>query len=136
VLMSLGGFRRDLILGEDMEFAARAVLAGYANAYCSEAAVFHSHDYGFEETFKRYFDLGVFDVQHRWMKEKFGSHDTRGKRFVMSEIRYLARESPAQIPRSLLLNATKWLGYRLGRSHNRLSIASKRRLSLMPGYWR
>ena len=48
-LLQLGGFRRDLILGEDAEFAARAVLAGYANVYCAEALVHHSHDYNVAE---------------------------------------------------------------------------------------
>jgi len=134
-LIGLGGFKRDLILGEDMEFAARAVLAGYANLYCADAPVFHSHDYGFKETLKRYFDIGVFDSEHRWMKETFGSHDARGKRYVISELRYLLGKSPAQIPKAVLLTAAKWAGYKLGLGHHRLSLESKRRLSTMPGYW-
>jgi len=29
--------------------------------------VFHSHDYGFLEEFKRYFDIGVFHTHTAWL---------------------------------------------------------------------
>jgi rhamnosyltransferase len=135
-LIDLGGFKRDLILGEDMEYAARALMAGYANLYCAEAAVFHSHDYGLKETFRRYFDIGVFDAQNTWMREKFGLHDSRGRRFVISELRFLAQQKPLAIPRSVSLTVAKWLGYRLGLSHQRIPTTYKQKLSLMRSYWK
>jgi rhamnosyltransferase len=135
-LTDLGGFRRDLILGEDMEFAARAIKAGYANLYCATATVYHSHDYTFLQTLRRYFDLGTFDAENSWMREQFGSHGAEGQRFVASEIRYLLDFNAAEVPRALFLTSAKLVGYRLGRIHRQLPIKLKRKLSMSPGFWR
>jgi rhamnosyltransferase len=134
-LVALGGFRRDLILGEDMEFAARAIKAGYANMYCAAAVVYHSHDYSMIQTIGRYFDIGVFDADNSWMREEFGSHSGEGLRFVASELQYLATNAPTKIPRGLTLTAAKWIGYRMGRLHRLLPAGIKRRMSMLPCYW-
>jgi len=136
ILQHLGGFRRDLILGEDMEFAARAIKAGYANVYCAAAAVYHSHDYTIGQIVERYFDLGVFDGRNPWMREQFGSHSGEGLRFIASELRYLSVHAPMEIPRALLQTMGKLVGYRLGRLERFLPIRMKRRLSMLPSYWR
>jgi rhamnosyltransferase len=136
ILQHLGGFRRDLILGEDMEFAARAIKAGYANVYCATAAVYHSHDYAIGQIVERYFDLGVFDGRNPWMREQFGSHSGEGLRFIASELRYLALHAPMEIPRALLQTMGKLAGYRLGRFERLLPTIIKRRLSMLPSYWR
>jgi rhamnosyltransferase len=134
-LLELGGFRRDLILGEDAEYAARAILAGYVNAYCAEAVVYHSHDYEVGQVFARYFDTGVFHARNKWLEERFGSHGGEGVKFVVSELGYLFKAAPLQIPRSLLHNAAKMIGYRLGRMESKLPLGLKRRLSMSRSYW-
>ncbi len=136
VLLGLEGFRRDLILGEDMEFAARAIAAGYANYYCASALVHHSHDYTAVQTFRRYFDLGVFDRRHAWMRARFGSHSGEGLRFIRSELRFLAARAPAQIPRSVLRSVAKLVGYRCGRAERWLPRPLKRVLTMQPSFWR
>jgi len=135
-LFELGGFRADLILGEDAEFAARAISSGYANVYCATSLVYHSHDYNVSQIFRRYFDTGVFHAHNLWMYEKFGSHAAEGRRFVKSELKYLARLAPWQLPRSLCHTIAKIVGYRLGRMERVLSTPLKRWLSMTPGYWR
>ena len=135
-MKELGGFRRDLILGEDMEYAARAVRAGYTNLYCAEASVFHSHDYTLLQTLRRYFDIGVFDVENSWMREFFGSHGGEGFRFVASELRFLMLRGPWIIPRALTLNATKLLGYKLGRLHSLMPTSLKKKISMFPSHWK
>jgi rhamnosyltransferase len=136
ILLQLGGFRRDLILGEDMEFAARAIKAGYSNVYCATAPVYHSHDYTVSQIVGRYFDIGVFDEKNPWMREQFGSHGGEGLRFISSELRYLAVNAPFDIPRAVLQTAGKLVGYRLGRLERLLPMGLKRRLSMFPSYWR
>jgi rhamnosyltransferase len=135
-LIDLGGFRADLILGEDMEFAARAIKAGHANVYCATAAVYHSHDYTVAQIVERYFDIGVFDETNPWMRQQFGSHRGEGMRFIASELRYLASHAPLEIPRALVQTAGKLVGYRLGRLERLLPTGLKRRLSMLPSYWR
>jgi len=135
-LIELGGFRKDLILEEDAEFAARAIQSGYANLYCATALVYHSHDYTMYQQFARYFDLGVFDANNNWMRKEFGSHGSEGLRFIRSEMAYLARHGMLQIPRALCQTATKLIGYRLGRWETFLPKRMKRRISTLPQYWR
>jgi rhamnosyltransferase len=135
-VLAIGGFNCNLILGEDMEFAARAIKAGYANLYCADAAVFHSHDYTVAQMLERYFDIGVFDANNAWMREQFGTHNAEGLRFVRSELHYLAARNPMQIPRAVSQTVAKWIGYRLGRVHRRLPKGLKRKLSMLPSYWR
>jgi rhamnosyltransferase len=134
--MGLGGFRRDLILGEDAEYAARAIKAGYANLYCATAVAYHSHHYKIGEVFWRYFDTGVFHARSPWMREQFGSYGGEGVRFVKSELRYLASDAPLQIPRALLHTLAKYMGYKLGRLERLLPNRLKASLSMTPGYWR
>jgi rhamnosyltransferase len=136
LIRGLGGFSGNLILGEDMEFAARVVQAGYTNMYCAAAKVYHSHDYSIGQTLRRYFDIGVFDAMNGWMRKEFGSHRGEGLRYVRSELRYLASREPSQIGRALVLTAAKLAGYRLGRIQRMLPGGVKRRLSMTPGFWR
>jgi rhamnosyltransferase len=136
ILLELGGFNANLILGEDMEFAARAIKKGYVNVYCATAPVFHSHDYTMAQIVERYFDIGVFDERNSWMREQFGSHRGEGLRFIASELRYLTMHAPWEIPRALIQTAGKLVGYRLGRLERLLPTGIKRRLSMLPSYWR
>jgi rhamnosyltransferase len=135
-LIALGGFRRDLILGEDAEFAARAIRAGYASVYCATALAYHSHNYTVREVFWRYFDTGVFHARSPWMREDFGSYGGEGVRFVLSELRFLARHAPSQIPRALGHTMAKIAGYQLGRREKILPKRLKPWFSMTPGYWR
>jgi rhamnosyltransferase len=135
-LLQLGGFRDDLILEEDAEYAARAIKAGFVNLYCASAPVYHSHDYTLVQQFKRYFDLGAFDARNPWMREQFGSHSGEGLRFVRSEFSYLIRRAPWLIPRAWAHTAAKLAGYRAGRLERWVSPAVKRHLSMTRDYWR
>lgn len=135
-LLELGGFRRDLILEEDAEYAARAIKAGYANVYCATAQVYHSHDYTVFEQLSRYFDLGVFDARNAWMRKDFGSHSGHGFRFIKSELAYLRKRAPSQIPRAWAQTMAKLVGYRLGRWEAKLPITLKRRISMSRSYWK
>jgi rhamnosyltransferase len=134
-LLELGGFRRDLILEEDAEFAARAIKAGYTNMYCASSLAYHSHDYTVSEQLARYFDLGVFDARNAWLREEFGSHGGEGWRFMKSEFRYLVQHAPRQLPRAWVHTGAKFLGYLLGRLERRLPVGVKRRISMSPRYW-
>lgn len=135
MLLQLGGFKRDLILGEDMEYAARAIAAGYTSVYCASATVFHSHDYTLWQIFTRYFDIGVFDTTHSWMRRRFGTHSGEGMRYITSELAYLGRNAPLQIPRAMFQAMAKLVGYRVGRLERFLPRRIKRKISMMPSYW-
>lgn len=136
-LAAVGGFPTNVIMNEDTYAAGRMLLAGWKIAYRADAEVHHSHDYGHAEEFRRYFDIGVFHARNPWLRQRFGEVGGEGRRYVLSELAYLARHAPRLIPSALLRSGLKWLGYTLGsRWHTRLPLCLKKRCSLHRGYWK
>lgn len=131
-LIQCGGFPANTIMNEDTFVAAKMLVNGWKIAYCADAQVYHSHDYGFQDEFKRYFDIGVFHTQSAWLQGIFGGATGEGLRFVRSELRFLLRQAPWLIPSALLRTGLKWLGYKMGGT---LPNAISRCLSLHQAYW-
>lgn len=135
VFDKLGGFPDNTILAEDMYLAAKMILSGYKVAYCAEATVFHSHNYTLKQEFQRYFDTGVFQQEQKWIQQKFGRAASEGKRFVLSELKFLSIKSPHLIPKAILSTCVKWLGFKLGYYYYRLPYKWCRVFSMHKGYW-
>lgn len=135
-LLETGGFPQNTIMSEDTCVAARMLLAGWKVAYNAEALVYHSHDYGFWEEFRRYFDTGVFHAREPWIRERFGIAETEGKRYVISELAYLLREAPWLIPSATLRTLLKFFGYRLGILEAHLPKMLKQSFSMNKNYWK
>ncbi|HEY6848352.1 MAG TPA: glycosyltransferase family 2 protein, partial [Terracidiphilus sp.] len=134
-LMNAGGFPTNVIFGEDMITAARLLLTGHKVAYVADACAHHSHPYTPMQEFKRYFDIGVLHSRERWLLDEFGKANGEGKRFVLSELRYLQGRDAWQIPSALLRTGIKLVGYQLGQMEARLTPGIKRRLSMHPKFW-
>ena len=134
-LRACGGFPDHLILGEDAAVAVRMLLSGWKVKYCAEARVRHSHSYSTAEELQRYFDFGVMHAQLPELLRHFGAAEGEGARFVMSELRYMARHAPWLLPLVPVRNAAKYAGYRLGRIYTRLPRGACRRLSMTKIYW-
>ncbi|MBD9361986.1 glycosyltransferase family 2 protein [Methylomonas fluvii] len=135
-LMGVGGFPLNTIMNEDTFVVGKMLLNGWKVAYCGDAAVFHSHDYGFADEFKRYFDIGVFHAHTPWLQRTFGGASGEGRRFVVSELKYLAKNAPWLLSSACLRTALKWLGYKMGGGmHARMPQSLNRRLSLHKAYW-
>ena len=134
-LEKVGGFPTSTIFGEDTCVAGKMVLSGLGIAYCAEAMVYHSHDYHYIEEFKRYFDIGVLHSKEPWIKEQFGVAASEGKRFVVSELKYLMRNNPLLVFSALIRTILKAFGYRLGLRASHMSVGLKRKLSMHRNYW-
>jgi rhamnosyltransferase len=132
----IGGFSNDVIFGEDMVVAAKLLLKNKKISYNANAIVYHSHNYGLIEEFKRYFDIGVLHSREGWLLDKFGKPEAEGKKFVISELRYLIKNNPILIPSSIIRTLAKFLGYRLGLMESKLSIKIKKGLSMNFSYWK
>lgn len=135
-LMSVGGFPQDVIFGEDTITVGKLLLKGWKIAYVAEAQVYHSHFYTWTQEFRRYFDIGVLHSRERWLLDEFGQASGEGKRFVLSELRYLWPKYMFLIPSALVRTGLKLAGYRLGIMEQKLSLAWKRRLSMHRAFWK
>lgn len=134
-LIEVGGFPRDVIFGEDTVTVARILLAGWKIAYVAEAKVYHSHSYTWRQEIRRYFDIGVLHAREAWIRHEFGSAGGEGLRFVRSELRFLWSRQWWLIPSALIRTGLKWIGYRLGRAEDKISIFWKRKLSMNRLFW-
>ncbi len=135
-LLLAGGFPRGTIMGEDVIVAGRVLLAGWKMAYVADACVYHSHDYAIREEFERYFDIGVFHSDNRWIFDTFGRAGSEGFRYAISEIGYVGRRNPLLLPKVGCSILAKWLGYKLGLSYRRLPDNLRRSFSMYKGYWK
>ncbi len=134
-LMKTGGFPLYTIQNEDAYAASKLIKAGWRIAYCAEAMVYHSHNYGFIQEFQRYFDIGVFHSCNPWIRHSFGQAEGEGLRFVVSELNYLCKKRPVLIPSALFRTALKLTGYKLGNIETKLPRWIKARLSMNKRYW-
>ena len=134
-LMSVGGFSPDVIFGEDTLVVARMHRAGWKTAYVANATARHSHAYSISEEFRRYFDIGVLHSRESWLMDHFGSAAGEGRRFVLSELKYLLRHGVLHVPSAVARTVAKYLGYRIGRRESRIDPRLKYHLGLNRKYW-
>ena len=134
-LDQVGGFPNDTIVSEEVTVAARMLLEGWKVAYRADATVIHSHDLSIVREFSRYFDIGVHHGRSQWLLNEFGSAGGEGKKFVLSQMRYLAKTSPSSIPLAILRDVSKWCSYKLGAHERMLPNNVKRVLSGHPNFW-
>ncbi len=136
-LEEVGLFKEGLISTEDTYAGARMLMAGYRIAYAADATVYHSHNYTVLEEFRRYFDIGVFHRREKWIMETFGRAEGEGSRFLLSELRYIVRESKyGLLPEFLARNSLKYLGFFLGRQYEKLPLKIITKMSRNKNYWR
>jgi len=135
-LMSVGGFPEGTLFGEDTLVAARLHDAGWRTAYVAEAQVCHSHNYTLAEEFRRYFDIGAFHAREQWLIDRYGVATGEGRRFVISEVRFLLRNDWLAIPQALARTMAKYVAYQAGKREHRLSAKLKLRLGLNREFWK
>ena len=134
--MQMGGFITHTIFNEDMIYAGKIVLKGYLVAYQADARVFHSHNYGNVEQFKRNFDLAVSQADH---PEIFGTvkSEKEGICLVKNTARYLCKiHKPWLVVDLVIKSGFKFLGYRTGKIYKRLPKKIILACTMNPSYWR
>ena len=135
-LEEVGGFPSDVIFGEDTYVAAKMLNAGWKVAFAADATCYHSHNYSIKEEFERYFDIGVFHSREKWFIDSLGKAEGEGKKFVLSEQKYLLQTAPWLIPSALIRTGIKLVGYKLGQCEAKLPLWLKKIISMNKGYWK
>lgn len=135
ILISLGGFPKKTLFGEDTLVGAKAILAGWKIAYVGDAEVYHSHGYSLLQEFRRYFDNGAFYSREKWILDSFGRAEGSGVAYVVSEIHFLLKMAPWLIPFSLATVFVKYFGYKVGGGEKYIPLFLKRFLSMNEMFW-
>lgn len=110
----LGGFPENIIMFEDLIFAAKAILKGYKIAYVPDAKVWHSHNFSLLQQFRRYQDAGISLLNNSWIFE-YTKANREGVEFLKRQIVYLSRNHQYQwISYAIAESAFKFAGFWLG----------------------
>ena len=128
-------FDESLIMSEDQLWAKQVLLAGHKILYEPAATVFHSHNYGLRDVFRRNFDSGVslVGIAH----DKFADMAGYELRFVASSVRALLRSGRFWlIPYLFAYEATRATAFAAGQRAHQLPYWARRRLSLHKYHWK
>lgn len=102
-------------VSEDMLIAHKIITAGYSVGYCSEARVYHTHNYNVFDEYKRYKGIGKFYKRQSNMLSQYGKTSSNGLKLVLGEIKFLTeRGKILLIPKSIARNAAKFIGHKVG----------------------
>jgi rhamnosyltransferase len=116
----LGGFHEDIIMFEDILFAAKLIMKDYKIAYIPEAKVIHSHNLTWSEQFKRYFYAGI-SFKKNPLFLRYAKADKEGGKFLKNEIEYFVRNKAYYwIIYALIESIFKYSGYILGINYDKI----------------
>ncbi len=130
-----GGFVKRTIFNEDMIYAGGLIKSGCEIAYRADARVIHSHNYSGMMQFRRNFDLAVSQADH---PEIFGgiASEQEGIRLVKrTAVHCVKLGKPWLIFSLVFFSGCKYIGYRLGRSYQRLPKWLVLKCTMNKGYW-
>ncbi len=137
ILQEVGYFKNGLIFGEDTCTVGKLLLKGYKIAYVSEARVYHSHNYTWNEEFKRSFDIGVLHTSEKWMLETFGGAEGEGVKYIFSELSSLTKKKKFHLlPAFIVRIGLKFTGYKLGRNYKFIPRWIIVHLSMHKTWWK
>ncbi len=124
----LGGFPENIIMFEDLIFAAKAILKGYKIAYVPEAKVWHSHKSSLIQQFRRYQDAGISLRNNAWIFEH-AKANREGVEFLRQEVACLSKKRlyfwiPFAIAESVFKFTGFWLGLHGINSRGKLNKTS------------
>jgi rhamnosyltransferase len=123
----LGGFPEDVIMFEDMLFAANLILKGFSIEYVPGAKVIHSHDFSFSGQFIRYFQAGVSFKKNSWFLE-YAKSGSEGVRFLKEEVRFFIQKNAYYWVLYAIIEAMfKYSGYKIGLNYDKLPHLSKKK---------
>lgn len=135
IYMELGGFVTRTIFNEDMIYAGNMIQSGKKVAYVADAEVIHSHNYSYLEYFRRNFDLAVSQAEHPEVFAGIKS-ESEGMKMVQQTAHYLYKnKKPWMIVDLVLQSGFKWLGYKLGKSYNKLPRDLILKFTMNQTYW-
>jgi len=114
IFNKVGGFKNNVIVNEDMLFAAKAIKAGYAVNYNAQAKVYHSHSYSLPQMYKRYFKIGRFFADNKWLLQYAGLKYYGENILKSGIITFWKEKKPRYIVALLAELAIKAIAYKLG----------------------
>lgn len=67
----------NLMASEDMYISYKIIMNGYRIKYCADSVIYHSHNLTLKELYKRYYNIGDFFRQNKYL-DKYGTNKSGG----------------------------------------------------------
>lgn len=135
-LSGVGYFKNGLIFGEDTCTVGRLLMGGDSIYYASEATVYHSHNYTYNQEFNRSFDIGVLHSSEKWLLETYGGAEGVGLIYVRSALSEILSQKKYELLFDWFFRTgVKFVGYKLGRVYKRLPLSVCSSLSSNRRWW-
>ena len=132
----VGGFVLKTIFNEDMIMASNLIEMGKAVYYNANVKVWHWHDYSGREQLHRNFDLAVSQKRYGGLFLKVKS-ESEGIRLVKSTVLHLLQTGKWYlVPKLIWQSGCKLIGYKLGRSYDKLPKWLVLKLTMNREYWK
>lgn len=118
----LGMFPDNIVMFEDMLYAAKLIINGFRIAYVPEAKVMHSHNYSLAEQFERYRYAGISFKKQPWFLQ-YARSGKEGRTYIRQQVKYLLQEKKYPwILYALCEAICKYSGYHLGLHYDRFPV--------------
>ena len=91
IFNAIGRFDEKLDFNEDMVYSYKLINAGYDLYYCSNAIVYHSHNYNYIEQYKRNFLIGKSQKQYDYIFNKLSNENEGIKLFKYVEFNLIKK---------------------------------------------
>lgn len=115
VFAELGAFEKGTRFAEDMLFAFKAINAGKAVAYNSQAGVLHSHNYSYREQFRRNRLMAAAQAEHPEVYKTVSS-EKEGMKYVLYATKTLLKKGKIfSVIDFYLESAFKYAGFFCGK---------------------
>lgn len=129
----------EMLTGDEVEWAKRALLNEHKIVYDSNAVVYHSHKRSLREAFEWYFDCGaVMPVTHADPAINYGMRNfiIDGLKFVSEEYKFMLENGYWYwIPYAIVYDIAKFLGFFLGSKQKYMPLWMKRPLCRKKNHW-
>lgn len=119
IFLKIGGFNFIVNTNEDVIIAYNILKSGYKYKYISKSKVFHSHNYNIIELYKRYYNIGKFEIENRVILDKVSKSENEGKKIFFKILNKLWKERYILKIIKLIINfIVRYIGYKIGKGIN------------------
>lgn len=116
IFIELNGYDgKKIPTSEDMYMTYKVIMNGYRVKYCADSVVYHSHDYGVRENYKKYYDIGMFFKQNQYLNQyQVNQSGTGMAKYVLKRAfqdrnwKVLVKFVPNMISRFVGMQMGKW----------------------------
>ena len=115
VFLKLNGYdNKKIPTSEDMYITYKLIMNGYKVKYCADSVIYHSHDYGVKENYKKYYDIGMFFKQNSYLNQ-YNVNKSGGNMAIYVLKRALQEKNIKVLMKFLPNMASRFIGMSLGK---------------------